>query len=234
MKQNKLCLAIIFLVSVNFSYGQKTEINFNTYSGLFSFRGNGSASISSIGWGQFSIPIGTSTENPYGNKNDFSYAFELQIQKISKGMNIYGIGLGFENLKSQVHIDTYIESGFVYYKYAANGKTILKNTFITVNPFMGHRFSFRKTSFDMLAGIDLAYCLKSTEFGYIDVNNTNPFQNELAKPTIDFRPRIQIKTQIKKFGFLAGYSFGLTNFQTNNNLNANTSFLRMGLSYQIK
>lgn len=233
MKQYTLIIAFIFLVSVNFSFGQKTEINFNTYSGLFSFRGNGSVTNSTIGWGQFSIPM-TSTDNPYGNKNDFSYAFELQIQKLTKGKNLYGIGLGFETLKSQVHIDTYTQSGFAFIKSAANGKTILKNTFITVNPYLGHRFSFRKTSFDMLAGIDLAYCLKSTEFGYLSLNTIDPFQNEIAKPTIDLRPRIQIKTQIKKFGFIAGYSLGLTNFQTNNNLKANTSFLRLGLSYQIK
>jgi hypothetical protein len=233
MAKNTLFVVVIFMAAVNLTYAQKNEINFNAYSGLFSFRGNGSATNSAIGWGQFSIPM-ISTVNPYGNKNDFSYAFELQIQKLTKGKNLYGIGLGFETLKSQVHIDTFVQSGFAFIKSPANGKTILKNTFITVNPYVGHRFSFRKTSFDMLAGIDIAYCLKSTEFGYLSLTTKDHFQNELAKPTIDLRPRFQLKAQISKLGFLAGYSLGLTNFKANNNLKANTCFLRLGLSYQIK
>jgi len=234
MKQNKLCLAIIFLVSVNFSFGQKTEINFNAYSGLFSFRGNGTATNSSIGCSQFD-PIWR-TSNPYGQKSGFSYEFELQLQRVSKKHLIYGCGIGFETLQSKVHIDTSIFSAFIVNISPANGTTFLKNTFITVNPYIGHRFSFPKSSFDVLAGIDMGYCLKSSELIWSPSGTkVNPDeQNDLTKPTIDFRARIQIKTQIKKFGFLAGYSLGVTNYQSQNNLKAYTSFIRLGLSYQIK
>ena len=55
-----------------------------------------------------------------------------------------------------------------------------------------------------------------------------------AKPTIDFRPRIQIRTQINKFNFLAGYSLGLTNYQSKFNYKAYTSFVYLGLGYQLK
>ena len=110
---------------------------------------------------------------------------------------------------------------------SANGTTFLKNTFITLNPYIGHRFSFPKSSLDVLAGIDLGYCLKSSELIWSPSGTkANPDgQNDLTKPTIDFRPRIQIKTQIKKFGFLAGYSLGVTNYQSQNNLKAYTSFI---------
>lgn len=234
MKRNKLFIGIIFLVSVNFSYGQKTEINFNTYGGLFSFRGNGSATNSSIGWSQFD-PIWR-TSNPYGQKSGFSYEFELQLQRVSKKQLIYGCGLGFETLQSKVHIDTSIFSAFILNISPANGTTFLKNTFITVNPYIGYRFFLRKSSFDVLAGIDMGYCLKSSELIWkTSGTKANPDQqNDLAKPTIDIRPRIQIKAQIKKFGFLAGYSLGVTNYQSQNNLKAYTSFIRLGLSYQIK
>lgn len=90
--------------------------------------------------------------------------------------------------------------------------------------------------FDLLVGFDLAFCLKSKELGNASTNNKvyATIENDKTKPSIDFRPRIQIRTQINKFGFLVGYSLGLTNYQTQNNLKAYTSFLRLGLNYQLK
>jgi len=238
MKQNKLFfLVIIFLTSVQFSYGQKTEINFNAYSGLFSFRGEGAASKSLI----ISYPFAPTpiifTENPYGRRPGFSYALEFQGQRLSKRRNIYGLGLGFEESTSKVNIDKIGISGDpANLKYPASGETKLKNTFVTFNPFVGHRFSNHKLTFDLLAGFDLAFCLKSKEDGSATTINQGAFtvENDKTKPSIDLRPRIQIKTEINKFGFLAGYSFGLTNYSTQNNLKAYTSFLRLGLSYRLK
>lgn len=234
MKQFTLIISVLLLVSINCSYGQKTEINFNAYSGLFTFRGNATATNSSVLWSQFD-PI-LRTMKPYGNKSGFSYEFELQLQRISKKHVIYGCGLGFETLVSKVHIDSSIFSAFIVDISPANGTTLLKNTFITVNPYIGHRFTFSKSSFDILAGIDMGYCLISSELIWNPTGNqANPNQqNDLTKPNLDFRARLQIKSQIKKFGFLAGYSLGVTNYQSKNNLKAYASFLRLGLSYQIK
>lgn len=234
MKKRNLLLAISIFTFVNFSYGQKTEINFNAYSGLFSFHGNGTATNSSVGWSQFDPVWRTSI--PYGQKSAFSYAFELQTQRITSKHFIYGVGLGFESLQSKVHIDTSVFSAFIVNVSPANGTMILKNTFITVNPYLGHRYSLGNISFDLLAGIDIAYCLKSTELIWQtpDTKASLVAQNDLAKPTFDIRPRIQFKTQIKKFGFIAGYSLGLTNYQSQDNKKAYASFLRLGLSYQIK
>jgi len=233
---NKLFFIIfILLVSRQFSYGQKTEINFNAYSGLFSFRGDGSSSTSWINFNPYTSPD-KFTSNPYGKKNEFSYALELQGQRVTKSRNIYGIGISFETLTSKVKIDTVTENGFLYWQYSANGKTTLKNTFVTLNPFVGHRYFYRKISFDILAGFDLAFCLKSKEVGNATTNNKDyvTIENDKSKPSIDFRTRFQIKAQINKFGFLAGYSLGQTNYQTQNNPKAYSSFLRLGLSYQLK
>lgn len=236
MKQNKLFFSlIILLTSVQFSYGQKTEINFNAYSGLFSFHGDGSTSTSWINDNPYATP-GKFTSNPYGKKSEFSYSLELQIQRVTKTKNIYGIGISFEKLTSKVAIDTITENGFLYWQYAANGKTSLKNTFVTLNPFVGQRFSYRKMSFDILTGLDMAFCLKSQETGNATASNKLIIQteNKKDKPSIDFRPRVQMKTQFKQFGFLVGYSLGLTNYQTQNNPKASSSYLRLGLSYQLK
>lgn len=235
MRKNKLIFTVFTLLLSAFSYGQKTEINFNIYSGLFSFRGDGSSSTSWINFNPYTSPS-KYTSNPYGRKNEFSYAFELQGQRVTKAKNIYGVGISFEKLTSEVHIDTVTQNGFIYFQYSADGKTFLKNTFVTLNPYVGHRYFYRKIMFDFLAGLDLAFCLNSKETGSATARNESyvSVENDRTKPSVDFRPRIQIKTQINKFGFLAGYSLGLTNYQTEENPKAYSSFLRIGLSYQLK
>ena len=241
MKQDKLkkqfFILIILLVSVKNLNGQKTEINFNAYSGLFSFRGDGATLNSSIiSYPFITTPI-TYTQNPYGKRNQFSYVLELQGQRLSKRKNIYGLGISFEALTSKVNIYKIGISGDpAYLEYAANGETKLKTTFITLNPFVGHRYSYHKMNFDLLVGLALAFCLKSKEVGKAIINNKDyiTVENDKTKPSIDFRPVIQLKTQINKFSFLAGYLLGLTNYQTKNNSKAYSGFLRFGLGYRLK
>ncbi len=158
------------------------------------------------------------------------------MQRVTKTKNIYGAGISFETLTSKVAIDTVTENGFIYRQYSADGKTTLQNTFVTLNPFVGQRFSYRKINFDVLVGLDLAFCLKSQEKGNATARNKTIYtaDNDKAKPSIDFRPGIQIKTQFKEAGLLVGYSHGLTNYQTQNSSSAYSSYLRLGLSYQLK
>jgi hypothetical protein len=236
IKMNKLFFIILtLLVSSQFAYGQKTEISFNVYSGLFSFRGEGSSSKSWINDNPYISPE-KYTSNPYGKKSGFSYSLELQGQRVTKTKNIYGIGISFETLTSKVNIDTVTQNGFIYWQYSADGKTSLKNMFVTLNPYVGHRYFYHKMSFNILAGFDLAFCLNSKETGSATASNKSyvTVENNKPKPSIDFRPRIQIKTQINKYGFLVGYSLGLTNYQTQNTPKAYSSYLRLGLSYQLK
>lgn len=236
IKINKvLLLILVLLASRQVSYGQKTEMNFNAYSGLFTFRGDGSSSRSWINFNPYTSPS-KFTSNPYGRKSDFSYSLELQIQRVTKAKNIYGLGVSFETLASKVSIDSVSQNGFINVQYSANGKTSLKNTFVTLNPFVGHRFSYHKIKFDILAGLDIAYCLNSKETGNATASNKIIYtaDSDKAKPSIDFRPRIQVKAQIQKVGFLMGYSLGLTDYQTQNSSKAQSNYLRLGLSYQLK
>jgi hypothetical protein len=241
MPQNKFFfVTIIPLLLTQLSYAQKTEINFDAYSGLFSFRGAGATSNSYIDSYPFSSIPSKFTINPYGKKSAFSYSLEFQGQRITKRKNIYGFGIGFEELISRVHINKIGISGDpAYLHYPASGKTELKNTFITFNPFVGHIYSFRKVTFDILTGLDLSFCLESNENGNATTTTKDyhlhlTVQNNKEKPSIDFRPRIQIKAQINKLGFLAGYSLGLTNYQIPYNPKAYSSFLRLGLGYCLK
>jgi hypothetical protein len=232
---------LILLVSICcciclFTYGQKTEINLNVYTAMFSFRGNGSTTSSSIGFNPYVSPD-KYTLNPYGKKGSFSYSFELQAQRLTKKKNIYGLGISFETLTSRVNIDLIAQNGFVFDWYPAYGKTTLKNSFITLNPFAGHRYTAGKLSFDLSAGFDLAFCLRSHEIGKgtaDDGKYSLSVDSHKRKPVVDFRPRVQVKAQYQKFGLLLGYSFGMTNYQIPGNPDLFTNVGRIGVSYAIR
>lgn len=237
MAKSTLRSFVIILLHSGFLYGQKTEINMNAYSGFFSFSGNGAASNSWIISYPFINTPTTYTINPFGKKSAFSYALELQGQRLTKTRNIYGLGVSLDKLTSRVDIYKVGISGDpAYLEYPSNGKTKLDNTFITLNPFIGHRYAFGKLTFDLLAGADFSFCTSSMEQGKATINNKEylAFENDKPKPSVDFRPRFQLKAQMNKTGILAGYSYGLTNYQANNSLKAYSSFLRLGISYQLK
>ncbi len=232
----KQCLiGFIFLVATQFSFGQKTEIHLNAYTGLFSFRGNGASDVSSIIDNSYTPPYEFTTK-PYGTKSAFSYALECQIQRVTKKKFIYGVGTRYEALTSKVAIDSIWQNGLVYRPLAAKGETNLKNTFVAFNPFIGYRLVYTNCSIDVFAGVDLAVCVKSEEHGNAEASDKTvvKVENDHTKPSIDWRPCVQIKTQVKKVGLLLGFAYGLTNYSTQKDLKAYSSFVRIGLSYQLK
>ena len=234
---NTFMLTGYFTIASICSFGQKTEINLNAYSGIFSYIGNGSTSSSKIISGIFVKPF---TANTYGKNGAFSFSLETQVIKNTKTHFLYGIGLAYESLISRVRIDSVVFNGEVIRliepTFDANGKTKLTNTYLNLNPFVGKRFIRGMLSFDVLTGIDLGLCLTSHEDGSATDTSKRVVvtNNDEPRPAIDFRPRIQLKAQYKKVGILFGYSFGLTNYQTTGNSKVYTNFLRMGLSYAIR
>jgi hypothetical protein len=223
-----------------YSYGQKPEFNFNIYSGLFSYIGKGSTSTSTINYG---INILTPyTTNVYGNKLSIPIGFEVQILKNIKSNLLYGIGFSYDLLKSRVNINKaqfnpeVVVSGQSYL-YDADGHSNLKNTYMNINPFLGKRFLINKMFFDFLGGIDIGICLKSLEQGHATIVSPKAdINSSLNKsyPTIDFRPRIQLKAGYKRTGVLIGYSLGITNYQNHMTSKAVTNFIRFGICYRIR
>lgn len=240
MTKKMLYLFIILSLIVVNTKGQKNEYSINAVSGLFSFRGSGAASADWIIDNPQKVPPVIYTRNPYGKKSAFSYSLELQFQRATNSNIIYGAALSFESLTSKVDIDTVFQNSFAGSVFPARGSTNLRNYFITLNPFAGYRFNKQKINFDFLAGIDLGACVNSREKGKaVDAGSINYFtvvttDNQISKPAIDIRARMQLKVAYKKYGVLAGYSLGLTNYQRKNNLKVYSSFIRFGLSYQIK
>jgi hypothetical protein len=236
MKKYGITFFISLIISSS-TFCQKTEFNVTAYSGLFAFRGNEAASHTWYFSGLPSVPDHF-TADPYGNQNDFSYSFEVQAQRVSFKRNIYGLGISYETLASKVHIDTAAGGDIIYFQHWATGKTTLENSFITLNPFIGHRYHYHQIAFDILAGMDISGCVKNQTTTKISTNNkdysTIEDNNPIPKPSIDFRLRIQVKAQYKKVGFIIGYSYGLTNYNKQNAPKAYSNFLRVGLNYQIR
>jgi hypothetical protein len=221
----------VLLVAATYSFGQKSEINVTAYSGLSFFRGSGSATTSWMGSGY----NGSSTLNPHSKKPSFFCSFELSGQRVTKNNHLYGIGLAFEALKSTIDIDSAVENAFFYYKYDATGKSTLKNSFITVSPYIGHRLTAGKVLIDLTGGLDLAFSFKGHITGEaVSVDkNYDMSVDYKTKAVVDIRPRLQAKIQYKKAGLLLGYSLGLTEYKNERKTNSYSNIIRLGLSYQL-
>lgn len=236
MPHSKLILLFtgIFL-SVTSLQAQQTSLNANAYSGFFSFRGEGSASKTAYVQHIPSVPS-EFTENRFGNKSAFSYSVELQLQRTTKNKFQFGTSISFEKLSSTVHIDSVISGDLIYTKTAADGKTDLKSSFITIEPFIGKRWMKGKLQIDAQLGTDISFYLTQEEhtelkgnYDYMEVK-----QNVWGKPTFDFRPRLQLNLEYQRIRFLAGYSHGLINYEVNQyGGKAYSRFIRLGVGYRI-
>lgn len=231
----KASFAILIFIAVSkLAFSQKTEINVNVYSGLFNLMGKGATSTSAVFINSYSAPANY-TINPLGKKAGFSYAIEGQIQRKATSSILYGMGFGFEMLESRVAIDSLFENGIILNRYPATGHTKLKSTSISVNPYISKRFKTGNLTFDIQTGADAAFNISREEEAEVSYNNRSiSFTNKINDPVIDIRPRLQIKTQLKNYGLIVGYSLGVTNYEKDNNRQVTSSFLRLGLSYQIK
>ncbi len=228
-----IIISVVFSIFSVYTYGQKVELNVNALTNVFGFRGSGTTKKSYVNG--YHLKSEATTNNVYGQTGDFSYSVEIQTQRITKNNTVYGLGLGYEMNASKVKTDSLIINDVNQPRYAASGKTVLRSSFITFNPFVGQRLVTNKITFDLLVGLDLAVCTESKEQGALTLNGENlTFENTKNKPTVDYRPRVQVKAQFQKFGAIVGYSLGLTNYTPEQNTNAYSKLLRLGISYQLK
>jgi hypothetical protein len=223
-----LCLAFASL-----SHSQKIELRANAYSGLFFFRGSGSTAISN----PLITDVGYFDPMPNGRKSDFSYALELQAQRVTRQRHLYGIGLGFERLTSRARIDS-ASYTFVGTR-PETGKLILANDFITLAPYIGQRFVVDRVTLDLQAGVDLAFSTRVYEQAKLTSQKDVTYRLKKDNHPLDIRPRVQLDTYHNRMGFLVGYSMGLKNLYKYNNPNfvnnkAYTNYLRIGVSYRIR
>ncbi|MVM35727.1 hypothetical protein GO755_37275 [Spirosoma sp. HMF4905] len=234
----KLLLLLLTTLTINLSFGQKTESILALNSGLFSFQGYSAEKTSQINLAS----NGTTgyTNNPFGAKNGLSYGVSYQIQRISRGNFIVGIGVGYENLRSKTTItgvNGYDKTGT--FQDAASGQTYLSNNQLNAFPYVGYRVGIRQVSVDLTGGLDVGYLLSSKESGKATGINGTTYTTSLDRTGIktDIRPRGQISVFYRRVGAYTSYSYGLSNYKSGwvgGRNECNSSVIRFGVLYKIK
>jgi hypothetical protein len=220
-------ISIIFFFVVSFASGQKIELKANAYGGLFFFRGDGSSDVSTV----YHSDLGLYFARPYyGRKSDISYAFELQVQPVTRQNHLYGVGFGIEKLTSSAEIDSIY--GDIPNALPATGTVNFENTVFAISPYLGQRLVAKKFSFELTAGIDVAISTNVKVIGNISSPYTDRFEIPQSRPT-DIRPRFQFNMYYQMVGLSAGYSLGTKDFYTYDNKKAHARLIRLGISYRI-
>src|SRR5699024_4587640 len=85
---------------------------------------------------------GNYTNNPYGSNKALSYGLALRIQRVTSGQSILGIQLGYEVLRSKMHINQIFTNNPAS-PFEVSGQTVLKHRVINIYPAAGYRFVFQ-------------------------------------------------------------------------------------------
>jgi len=242
-----LLTLFIFILSTQL-FAQRIEISLQANSGLFHYSGNDAASTTFINEGG----ISDYANNPYGNKNGFSYGGDVQAQYVSKSGFITGIQAGYEVLRSNVDIDEYNPSIITVFTDATGafqipvkGQAFLQDQDININPYIGYRLDLKKIKIDIMPGMDIGINVNSYDKGSATATDGTVYKvdNKMSDAPIDLRLRFGIAAWFKRFGLTAGYAYGLTNFASNLDVNAgggstpapnaHSELIRFGISYRI-
>jgi len=215
---------------------QNKELKFNAYSGLFSFRGSGATSNAPISITGPSDEPGLFTAYPFGRKGGFSAAFEIQAQRVTKGKQLLGTGIGFERLQSKVAFDSVATQ---IGRLQSKGNVVLTNSFITVTPYFGQRFNVRNILLDITAGLDIAFSTNVYGTAKVRFDKEYSYSHRYSNYPVDFRPRLQVQAAYKQIGITAGYSVGTQNLYNSSGIDylqneAYADFLRLGISYKLR
>ena len=195
MKKSLLVL-FSFCIFSN-AFAQKTEFRVALNSGLFSFGGGAAADQTSEI--QFLSSNNTIQSegllNIHGKALNLFNGVSLNVTRVTKKDFIFGLDFGIESLKSNLEINSIIQGQINSPTPAtiknAEGKTILSFRSVNLNPYVGHRFYFKKFSIDATGGVDLAYMYNSHITTDISTGNgiTNISVNEYRE-LLDIRPQI--------------------------------------------
>jgi hypothetical protein len=258
MKKHLLALTTL-LFAASSVFAQQFELSVQANSGLFHFSGKSVTATSYV------IQYGSNnqnyTNNPYGNRNGFSYGSTLQGQFVAKNGFIWGLGAGYEVLQSKVNIDKYTPLVYITYNdanpvyidpsFAVKGHTNLQNQSINLNPYIGYRFQLHKVKLDILPGVDVGLILKTKDEGSVKDNDGKTYTVNYArsKAPTDVRLRLGAAASYGKWALNASFAHGLTNYlsrvetyinpsingsnSTTTSLAAHSELMRLGVSYRI-
>lgn len=249
MKRRLLIIALL-LSSGTSLFAQKLEVSVQATSGLFHFSGASATSTTMILQGSTTGDPMNRANNPYGNKNGFSYGGTIQAQLVSKGGFIIGLQGGYELLKSKVNANRYspippptqteyLPLVAVDWTFPVTGHVNLQNQTINLNPYIGYRFQLSKVKLDILPGMDLGFALDTREKGEVKDKDGKVYKVDFkrTKSPTDVRLRLGAAANYGRYGLNASFAHGLKNYQEGliggGPHEAHSELMRLGLSYRL-
>jgi hypothetical protein len=249
MKKYLLILAPLMFSGLQLC-AQKLEVSVQANTGLFHFSGISTSATTQVLQGSTEGNPMNRANNPYGNKNCFSYGGSIQVQSVSKGGFIVGLQGGYEVLRSKVTIDKYTPIVYVTYddylpiaaidpSVPVTGHVALQNQSINLNPYIGYRFNLNKVKLDILPGMDLGFILNTRDKGTVKDKDGKTYDVDYkrSKAPTDVRLRLGAVASYGRYGLNASFAHGLTNYMSgllaDAVVNAHSEYMRLGVSYRL-
>jgi len=136
-------IAFALIYTLTNASAQKTELKGSLNSGLFAFSGVSAQANTNINYDD--LTKSGYTNNPYGSDVGLSYGLSLNIKRITRCNFIFGLDIGYEDLRSKILIDQIDGfNGSSTYQNNATGQTYLNNYFLNLYPFVGYRLISHK------------------------------------------------------------------------------------------
>ena len=220
----KVLLAFAFMMSCMQLFAQKFEFSLLANSALFRYSGSYAVSSSFINEG--TTPAQSYTNNPYGSKNGFGYGTAVQGQYITKRGFIAGLQAGYDWSQSKEDINYVYPDYYNIYPeiytintpiVETNGQSYLRDQYINLNPYIGYRLKVKNIKIDLMPGAEFGFNVNSYDKGSATAADGTVYKTDykLKDAPVDIRLKFGIAAWYKRYGIIASYEQGLTNYTKN-------------------
>lgn len=224
------------------AFGQSLEYSVRGSATASNFRGDNAASNSVVQYGTSAAEGGRYTQNPYGKDTGAGFGVGVRAQRIGKTGFLTALDLGYDLLHTKTDISRLNDNGTVSStSQLASGTTHLYTQYLTGFAGAGWQAKGEQYSLDALAGPELAYVLRSLDYGSGTRANTIAWStntNRTPANKLDFRLRADLTLWRSRVGLAASYSYGFTNYYPSSatvpDPQAYSNALRLGLAYRLK
>lgn len=230
---------IIHLVTATTCFAQHTEYSVIVSSGLshFATKSIGEPYYSMINIDYIHQQLKKTYDNyPFGEKNGFSYQFMIGLKRVTRHRNLWGIDFGYQSFQSKKNLHWALYAND--YKdtiYPADGKCSLRNNYLALNPYFGHRFVLGRSCLDITGGVNLetgvfpAHEMGSAVITSLDQRFSCDIRSKDGGGQIAFEisAKLQALWKLKKWGVGLNYLYGFNQGdQVVIGGNLSTSYLR--------
>ena len=207
---NRWIAWVIGFLSIQNGFAQKTEFIIGVSANASFFRRKSAASTTAIYISDVPDGVPNVTADYYGKKTSLGTGAEVAIQYLNKKGFVTGVAAGYEVLSSRVKINQ-VSSRIIT---PASGSSKITHTFVNLFPYVGQRFGGTKCALDFNLGLDIGLPLSAHERGKAEISNGTVFTTDTdhSKPSVDLRPRLQLKLKKNRFGVQSSYSIGQVNY----------------------